>query len=334
MDTNNKKLWIAGCLTIIISISIYFNISNDNESIESKLKNKATKTYLQEKISLSLKEGNLNEAILYKNLALHLDVKIDQNLLDEFDKKNDFFFSFIRNIKDFIYGFSKGEADNVASLSGSIVSDFTLVGDVRDMYKEGNKMSKNEDYDKLILSISTIGVALSVSSYLTLGLSAPLKIGASIIKVAKKSNKLSALFIKNITSKINKTIDTSLLKNIKWTSLKSIKDSTSTFYKNINIQPIKKVFTSISKIKKNTSNIDTINLIKYVDNEKDLVKMTKISDKFKGNTVAVFKVLGKGALKGSKLFIKYIYIFIFQIISLLLFVLYLLYRLIKKLANL
>jgi len=44
--------------------------------------------------------------------------------------------------------------------------------------------------------------------------------------------------------------------------------------------------------------------MKYIDNEKDLKAVLKLSNKYKKNTKGVLKVLGKSALRGSKFVLK------------------------------
>ena len=54
--------------------------------------------------------------------------------------------------------------------------------------------------------------------------------------------------------------------------------------------------------------------MKYVDNEKDLNKIVKLSTKYNKNTAGVLKILGKGALKSGKIVIKFTNLLIGEII--------------------
>ena len=59
-------------------------------------------------------------------------------------------------------------------------------------------------------------------------------------------------------------------------------------------------------------------MIKYADNEKDLVKIAKVSTKYKKHTAGIFKVLGKRVLRSGKVVVKYTTKFILNIVGFLL----------------
>jgi len=82
------------------------------------------------------------------------------------------------------------------------------------MYGEGSKMANDEEYDEFLLSTASIGVALTAVTVATVGATTPLKVGASIVKVAHKTKKISKSFQKVLSSKIAKTADFSALKKI------------------------------------------------------------------------------------------------------------------------
>ena len=95
------------------------------------------------------------------------------------------------------------------------------------------------------------------------------------------------------------------LKTLNFNSIFSLKSSAKTIEKSINIKPVKTIFTDINMIKTNTSLVDTIGLMKYVDTPKDLKTIGKISSKYGTNTKGVMKVLGKGALRAGKSIVKF-----------------------------
>ena len=287
-------------------------------NIDLELKRVATKEYLNSHIKEAINSKNIEDAKIYINLAKYLNVPIDKELLKEYQQETKPINSAIRNVKDFASGFISGKAKNGASLSGAIVCDFTIVGDVRDIYKEGSRYIAGESYNKFILGISLVGVALTASEIASFGATAPLKAGESIVKVAYKSGKLTKGFTKLLEKKLEKSIDFKLLKKVDFSSFKTTKNSINAVVKSINPKPFKQLFNNLNTIRKNSSTIDTIKLLKYVDNEKDLQKLIKLSKKYKTNTVGVLKILDKRALRGAKIVTKYGTKFILNIIGLLL----------------
>ena len=135
---------IWGAATIHYEKKVYY------EDIDIALKQKASKGYLEQKILDAIKEDRIDDAVMYQHLAEYLNVKLSKETLAEIEKHNDLMSQSWRNAKSFASGFVSGEADDMAGLTGSIASDMTLVGDIRDLSREGSKFVNGESYDKLI----------------------------------------------------------------------------------------------------------------------------------------------------------------------------------------
>ena len=273
-------------------------------NIDKELRQKATATYLNSHIQEALKQERYDDAKDYIDLANFLHISINPNLIKEYKSANTPLKKHLREGKSFVKGFIFGKSDDSLSLAGSVTSDFTFVGDIRDIYKEGSKYIEDKDYDKITLSLATIGVALSASTIASLGTTAPIKASASILKAANKSRKLTRGFKALLKNKLERSVDLKVLKRVDLSSIKSIEKNSKVFIKSINPKPIEAIAKDLNKIKKNSSTIDTLKLMKYIDNEKDLKAVLKLSNKYKKNTKGVLKVLGKSALRGSKFVLK------------------------------
>ena len=284
-------------------------------NIDAKLKEVATKEYLENRIEEALNQDNIDDAKSYIGIANYLNVPIKSELKSKVEKQDSPIASTIRGAKEFASGFITGKSKSAASLGGSVVSDFTVVGDLRDSYKEGSKYLQGQDYDKFLLNISLIGLAITASTYVSFGATAPIKTGEAIVKTAYKSGKLTKGFIKILDKKFSKSIDLKLVKNVDFSSFSKFKNSSKAVVKSINPKPFKTLFKQLNRIKNNTSYIDSVKLLKYANNEKDLAKIVKVSDKYRDNTVAVFKVLGKRVLRTGKVAVKYTSKFILNIIG-------------------
>lgn len=319
-----KKDYLSKLLIVVIFglfVSLYFSIQFKEkelsvDDIEQKLKQKATPSYLENKILDSLERDNVDEALMYKKLADFLNIKISQKTLDKLEEANSFFNKTYREAKHFSKGFFTGEGEDLSSLSGAIVSDMTFVGDFRDLYQEGKKMANSQDYDKIVLGLSAVGVVLTLSTYLSVGAEAPIKVGESILKSAKKTKNLTKKFGEVLLSKVFKSIDIKVLKRVDYTSISSLKKSANYLFKNIDLKPVKRLMLDVGELSKNTSKIEAIKLMKYVDKPKDLEKIIKLSKKFGENTLAVVKILGKGILKSTKKVLEYTFSIIFEAIAL------------------
>ena len=274
-------------------------------NLTEELYNKVKVGYLDKQIIQAIEKENFDDVEMYQNLAKMLHTPLLPSTISNIELHNGFLEKSWRNTKAFTSGFVDGESSSMVGMSGSIASDLTLYGDLRDLKKEGTKYMDDESYDAFILNISLVGIGLSASQLLSAGTTTPLKVGASVLKVAKKNGKLTKPFTKVLSKRLSRTVDTKLLQTLEFNSLFKLDKTTKTIAKSIDIKPVKSLFNDVNFIKKNTSLVDTISIMKYVDTPRDLKAIGKVSSTYKANTKGVLRVLGKGALRAGKSVIKF-----------------------------
>ena len=79
--------------------------------------------------------------------------------------------------KRFAAGLVTGNADDVASLSGTVAGDLLVFGDIRDMVREGKHLAMGEDTDRLVLGLAAAGLVVTAATYVSLGEVAPARAG-------------------------------------------------------------------------------------------------------------------------------------------------------------
>src|ERR1700741_2932118 len=67
--------------------------------------------------------------------------------------------------KRFATGLVTGDADDVASLSGTVAGDLFVFGDIRDVVREGKHLATGEEADRLVLGLATVGLAVTAATY-------------------------------------------------------------------------------------------------------------------------------------------------------------------------
>lgn len=87
-------------------------------------------------------------------------------------------------------GIRTGTSDELSGQVSAIGSDFFLIGDIRDLALEGTHYFNDEEVDGVLVSLSTIGLVASVTTFLTLGSTAIAKSGVSMLKLAHKSKRI------------------------------------------------------------------------------------------------------------------------------------------------
>src|SRR5581483_5361193 len=65
-----------------------------------------------------------------------------------------------------------------------------VIGDIRDVVREGKHLAMGEDTDRLVLGLATAGLAVTAVTYGTVGGAAPVRAGLTLVKDARKVGRL------------------------------------------------------------------------------------------------------------------------------------------------
>lgn len=102
------------------------------------------------------------------------------------------------SIKSAAWACFTGTTGNVSELLGTLACDLLVIGDIRDILIEGNKIANDDEPDKLILGLSLFGLASSVATFQSGGALAGVDLGASLVKTAKRTKKITPEFEKKV----------------------------------------------------------------------------------------------------------------------------------------
>ncbi len=96
-----------------------------------------------------------------------------------------------RHAGNFARGLFTGEPDDMVSFAGTAVGDLFVFGDVRDAARESYRLARGEAADEMVLGLACVGLAVTAGTYASLGLGAPARVGLTLVKVARKSGRMS-----------------------------------------------------------------------------------------------------------------------------------------------
>jgi len=96
----------------------------------------------------------------------------------------------LRTMRSFADGALTGQADSGIGLAGAFAADLTGLGDLRDLAREGGHLVRDERYDPLLLGLASVGLVATAATYAG-GLGAVARGGATVLKVAHRSGRLS-----------------------------------------------------------------------------------------------------------------------------------------------
>ncbi len=305
-----RALWVVILSMVLFGLSLnYLNnhivYSYHEPDIKALLDAKLYNGELDKRVLEALRQEHYEEAQGYVKLARTFNIDLNKSTMQAFSAEGTTAKKLLRETKSFLGGFFSGNGEDSSAVAGAVAADFTLYGDLRDIYKEGSRYLANESYNHFILAISMVGVALSATTVVTLGASSALKSAASVLKLAKRQKYLTKGFTSLLESRLAKSVDTKALKSIHLRSIEEVKKSGRVIAKSVDLKPLKPLLRDIRAMQKSSSVADTLKLLKYVENADELKAVAKLTKRYRGATVGVFKLLGKRAIRLVKGSIKW-----------------------------
>ena len=305
-----RERWVLALfvLTLIAIGGLYFAnirfpISTDR-AIRRELRQDASTAQINARITAALDRDDIETADMYADVARYMNRPLSPEVDKRLAAAHSTMAAATRNTKEFAKGFVTGGGTSTAGLAGAVTSDFTVVGDVRDIGIEGKKMVAGQDYSKLVLGLSIVGLAATVATVATGGGGAVTKAGVSVLKAAKKTGTLTADFARRLTRIVEDAVDFREVGRIAKTTdlgdLRATEHAFSDFSRTVKTGEIVPVFRRIGTIGENAGPAETVRLMRYVHSERDLDDVAKMSGKLGKKTRGVIAITGKTALRAFK----------------------------------
>lgn len=202
--------------------------------------------------------------------------------------------------KRFATGLVTGTADDVASLSGTVAGDLFVFGDIRDVVREGKHLAMGEDTDHLILGLATAGLAVTAATYVSLGGAAPLRAGLTLVKDARKAGRLGEGLTKWAGRSAREIVDTPMLQHA--VAAGSVMRPGQT------ISAIKAAFRAekagglvrlakdVGRVGEKAGTKGALDTLRIAEGPKDVARAARLAESKGGQTRAILKLLGRGAL--------------------------------------
>ena len=179
--------------------------------INSALRNNAG--VVAENIEAALVSGDADLAASFAELAreknIALSDELSRRVSDAVTEAN----SSSHFARSFASGLVTGNADDVASLSGTVAGDLFVFGDIRDVVREGKHLAMGEDTDRLVLGLAAAGLAVTAATYVSVGGAAPVRAGLTLFKDARKVGRLGEGLTEWAGRSAREVVDTPLLQN-------------------------------------------------------------------------------------------------------------------------
>lgn len=259
---------------------------------------------LSRRIDKALDESSYDDAAMYAEIAGWLEVPLDPDTQLRLDAEETLSRRMTRNTGSFIQGFVTGEGGDTPAFMGAMASDLTVVGDVRDIGSEGAKLARGEDYSRMILGLSVVGLAVTTATVATGGGGLPARIGVSLLKVARKTGSITANFARDVTRVLQEAVNfeklRGTLRSVDLTDTAATRRAIVEYTDTISMARVTPILDDVAALEKATGPADTVRIMKYVNSTDDLARVTKMSGTLGTKTRGVIELTGKTSLRAFK----------------------------------
>lgn len=272
--------------------------------IKAELAETTSGADLSRRIGAALDEGSYDDAVMYAEIADYADMPLDPEIRARLDEENAFSRRVTRNTGSFVTGFVTGKGGDTPAFMGAMASDLTVVGDVRDIGSEGTKLVRGEEYSKMILGLSVVGLAATTATVATGGAGLPARVGVSILKVAKKAGTVTAGFTRDIVRILQEAMNFeklgTTLRAVDLSDTAATRRAIAEYADTVSFAKVTPVLSDVAALERAAGPAETVRLMKYVDNTDDLARIGKMSGTLGTKTRGVIEITGKTGLRAFK----------------------------------
>jgi hypothetical protein len=200
----------------------------------------------------------------------------------------------------FATGFVTGNADDVGSMSGTVAGDLFVFGDIRDVVREGKHLAMGEDTDHLILGLAAAGLAVTAATYVTVGGVAPVRAGLTLVKDARKVGRLGEGLTVWAGRSARSVVDTPLLQTAMADASilrpgKTI-DAVKAAFRAEKAGGLVRLAKDVGRVSEKAGARGALDTLRIAQGPKDVARAAKLAESKGGQTRAIIKMFGRGAL--------------------------------------
>jgi hypothetical protein len=266
--------------------------------LNSALRNNAG--VLAENIEAALAAGDADLAASFVELArdknISLPDELSRRVTEAVAEEN----SSSHFAKRFATGLVTGNADDVASMSGTFAGDLFVFGDIRDVLRETRHLAMGEDTDHLVLGLATAGLVVTAATYVSVGGVAPLRAGLTLVKDARKVGRLGEGLTQWAGRSVRGMVDAPMLQQAVATGSVLRPGQTMTAiraaFRAEKAGALVRVAKDVGRVSEKAGMRGALDSLRIAEGPKDIARAARLAESKGSQTRAILKVLGRGAL--------------------------------------
>jgi len=255
---------------------------------------------ITENIEAALAAGDADLAGSFVELARDRNIAVSEELSKRVGDAVSDANSTSQFARRFATGLVTGNAEDVASLSGTVAGDLFVFGDIRDVVREGKHLAMGEDADHLVLGLATAGLAVTAATYVSVGGALPVRAGLTMVKDARKVGRLGEGLMHWAGRSARDVVDAPMLQ-------KAVA-SGSVLRPGETVSAIKAAFRAekagalvrlakdVGRVGEKAGTRGALDTLRVAEGPKDVARAAKLAESKGGQTRAILKLLGRGAL--------------------------------------
>src|SRR5258705_3970926 len=202
--------------------------------------------------------------------------------------------------KRFATGLVTGNADDFASLSGTVAGDLFVFGDIRDVVREGKHLAMGEDTDRLVLGLATAGLVVTAATYVSVGGVAPVRAGLTLVKDARKVGRLGEGLTQWAGRSAREMVDAPMLQQAVASGSGVRPGQTITAiraaFRAEKAGALVRLAKDVGRVSEKAGARGALETLRIAEGPKDVARAARLAESKGGQTRAILQVLRRGAL--------------------------------------
>jgi hypothetical protein len=266
--------------------------------VDSALRN--TQNIIGDETEAALKDNDSDLAESFLDLAREKNVSVPneltQKVSDAVAEEN----SSSHFARRFASGLVIGDVSDVASLSGTVLGDLFVFGDIRDVVRESKHLVMGEDTDRLVLGLAAAGLAVTAATYVSVGGIGPVRAGLTLVKDARKVGRLGEGLTEWAGRSAREIVDTPVLQNAvaSGSALRPLQTAGAirAAFKAEKAGALVRLAKDVGRVGQKAGARGALDTLKIAEGPKDVARAARLAEASGNKTRAILKLLGRGAL--------------------------------------
>jgi hypothetical protein len=200
----------------------------------------------------------------------------------------------------FASGLVTGEVSDAASLSGTVIGDLFVFGDIRDVVREGKHLVMGEDTDRLVLGLAAAGLAVTAATYVSVGGIGPVRAGLTLVKDARKVGRLGEGLTEWAGRSARGIVDTPMLQNAvaSGSALRPLQTAGAirAAFNAEKAGALVRLAKDVGRVGEKAGARGALDTLRIAEGPKDVARAARLAEARGSKTRAILKLLGRSSL--------------------------------------